>query len=338
MPSLETTFCGVAPRPRRSSTGRARSTRSSRARSDSRRSSPRRSRSTRARETRRRGSPRRRPGWSTRSASRTPASTGSWSTTCPGSPSSASRSSRAWADGRPASTRRRWPGSARTRRCVAIELNVSCPNVESGCISIGTDAGETRALVERCRDETDVPVLAKLSPSVTEIEAIATAAAEGGAHGLVLINTVRGIAIDRDDVAAAPGRRRGRAVRPGDQAGRRSMRSTTRALRPAFRSSGWGASPGPQDVSEFLAAGATLVGIGTALFRDPGVVGRASAELLADLERRGASGPGEPGGRRPSTHLNLKSSLSVVGRNSAYSGRSFPVAHRRGHGYNRPLR
>ena len=80
---------------------------------------------------------------------------------------------------------------------VAIELNVSCPNVESGCISIGTDPGETRALVERCRDETDVPVLAKLSPSVTEIEAIATAAAEGGAHGLVLINTVRGIAIDR---------------------------------------------------------------------------------------------------------------------------------------------
>jgi len=58
---------------------------------------------------------------------------------------------------------------------VAIELNVSCPNVESGCISIGTDPGETRALVERCRDETDVPVIAKLSPSVTEIEAIATA-------------------------------------------------------------------------------------------------------------------------------------------------------------------
>ena len=47
---------------------------------------------------------------------------------------------------------------------VAIELNVSCPNVESGCISIGTDAGETRSLVERCRGETDVPILAKLSP------------------------------------------------------------------------------------------------------------------------------------------------------------------------------
>ena len=56
---------------------------------------------------------------------------------------------------------------------------------------------------------------------------------------------------------------------------------------------GMGGVAGAQDVSEFLAAGATLVGIGTALFRDPGVVGRASAELLVDLERRGVSGPGD---------------------------------------------
>ena len=48
----------------------------------------------------------------------------------------------------------------------ALELNVSCPNVESGCISIGSDAAETRALLERCRAETDRPLLAKLSPSV----------------------------------------------------------------------------------------------------------------------------------------------------------------------------
>ena len=46
----------------------------------------------------------------------------------------------------------------------AIELNVSCPNVESGCISIGSDATETRSLVERCRPETDLPLLVKLSP------------------------------------------------------------------------------------------------------------------------------------------------------------------------------
>src|SRR3954469_16584138 len=77
----------------------------------------------------------------------------------------------------------------------AIELNVSCPNVESGCISIGTDAGETRALLERCRAETGRALLAKLSPSVADVSEIATAAAEGGAHGLVLINTVRGMVL-----------------------------------------------------------------------------------------------------------------------------------------------
>ena len=95
----------------------------------------------------------------------------------------------------------------------AIELNVSCPNVESGCISIGTDPLETRALVERCRAETDVPVLVKLSPERRRHRGDRTAAAEGGAHGLVLINTVRGIAIDRDDPAAAARRGRRRPVR-----------------------------------------------------------------------------------------------------------------------------
>ncbi|MDT4892340.1 MAG: dihydroorotate dehydrogenase catalytic subunit, partial [Pseudonocardiales bacterium] len=53
----------------------------------------------------------------------------------------------------------------------AIELNVSCPNVDTGCISIGTDPEETRALLQRCRAETDRPLLAKLSPSVADVAA-----------------------------------------------------------------------------------------------------------------------------------------------------------------------
>ena len=67
---------------------------------------------------------------------------------------------------------------------VALELNVSCPNVDTGCISIGTDPSETRALLERCRSETDVPLLAKLTPSVADLPAVGLAAAEGGADGL----------------------------------------------------------------------------------------------------------------------------------------------------------
>jgi dihydroorotate dehydrogenase (NAD+) catalytic subunit len=170
----------------------------------------------------------------------------------------------------------------------AVELNVSCPNVESGCISIGTDAAETRSLVERCRAETDVPVLAKLSPTVADIAAIATAAAEGGAHGLVLINTLRGIAIDRDRLrpllGGGGGGLSGPAVKPV-------------ALHAIYHASaatglpivGMGGVAGAQDCVEFLAAGATLVGIGTSLFADPHLPGRILDELPALLDRHGAA-------------------------------------------------
>jgi dihydroorotate dehydrogenase (NAD+) catalytic subunit len=178
------------------------------------------------------------------------------------------------------------------RAVVAIELNVSCPNVESGCISIGTDRHETRELVERCRAETDLPVLVKLSPSVTEIEPIATAAAEGGAAGLVLINTVRGIAIDRATLrpllGGGGGGLSGPAVKP----------VALHAVFHAFAATGlpivgMGGVAGGADASEFLAAGATLVGIGTALFREPGIAARAARELLDELAQRGAAGPGD---------------------------------------------
>jgi len=175
---------------------------------------------------------------------------------------------------------------------VAVELNVSCPNVESGCISIGTDPGETRALVERCRDETGVPVLAKLSPTVTDIDAIATAAAEGGAHGLVLINTLRGIAIDRATLkpllGGGGGGLSGPAVKPVALHAVYHAHAAT-----GLPIVGMGGVAGAVDAIEFLAAGATLVGIGTALFRDPGVVARAAGDLLGELECRGASSPGE---------------------------------------------
>jgi dihydroorotate dehydrogenase (NAD+) catalytic subunit len=174
----------------------------------------------------------------------------------------------------------------------AIELNVSCPNVESGCISIGTDPLETRALVERCRAETDVPVLAKLSPSVADVAAIATAAAEGGAHGLVLINTVRGIAIDRERLRPLLGGRggglSGPAVKP----------VALHAVYHAWAATGlpiigMGGVASAQDCIEFLAAGAALVGIGTSLFTDPHLPERMLPELGDLLRRHGARGIGE---------------------------------------------
>jgi dihydroorotate dehydrogenase (NAD+) catalytic subunit len=174
----------------------------------------------------------------------------------------------------------------------AIELNVSCPNVESGCISIGTDPLETRALVERCRAETDVPLLVKLSPSVADVAAIATAAAEGGAHGLVLINTVRGIAIDRTSLrpllGGGGGGLSGPAVKP----------VALHAVYHAWEATGlpivgMGGVASAQDCVEFLAAGATLVGIGTSLFADPHLPERVLPELGDLVLRHGARGIGE---------------------------------------------
>jgi dihydroorotate dehydrogenase (NAD+) catalytic subunit len=175
---------------------------------------------------------------------------------------------------------------------VAIELNVSCPNVETGCISIGTDPLETRSLVERCRGETDLPVLAKLSPSVSDIAAIATAAAEGGAHGLVLINTLRGIAIDRDRLrpllGGGGGGLSGPAIKPVALHAVFHARAAT-----GLPIIGMGGVSSAQDCIEFVAAGATMVGIGTSLFADPDLPQRVLHDLPLVLHRHGAAGIGE---------------------------------------------
>jgi dihydroorotate dehydrogenase (NAD+) catalytic subunit len=168
----------------------------------------------------------------------------------------------------------------------AIELNVSCPNVDTGCISIGTDAAETRALLERCTAETDRPLIAKLSPSVADVPAIALAAAEGGASGLALINTVRGMAIDRDTLrpllGGGGGGLSGPAIKPV-------------ALHAVYHCRaacdlpivGMGGVASAADCVQFLAAGATAVAVGSALFRDPGLPAAIVAELDNELVQRG---------------------------------------------------
>jgi len=170
----------------------------------------------------------------------------------------------------------------------AVELNVSCPNVDTGCISIGTDPSETRALLERCRAETDRPLLAKLSPSVADVSAVALAAAEGGAAGLVLINTVRGMAIDRDTLqpllGGGGGGLSGPAVKPVALHAIFHCRAAT-----GLPIAGVGGVACAQDCLEFASAGANVVALGTALFRNPGLVDEVVAELPGLLERHGVS-------------------------------------------------
>jgi dihydroorotate dehydrogenase (NAD+) catalytic subunit len=170
----------------------------------------------------------------------------------------------------------------------AIELNVSCPNVDTGCISIGTDRAETRALLERCRAETSVPLLAKLTPSVADLPAIGLAAAEGGADGLVLINTVRGMAIDRTTLrpllGGGGGGLSGPAVKPVALHAIYHAHAVT-----GLPIIGLGGIESAQDCIEFAAAGASVVALGTALFRDPGLLGRVVEELPRLLGERGVS-------------------------------------------------
>ena len=127
------------------------------------------------------------------------------------------------------------PLKAVAHRLVAVEVNLSCPNVEArgNVFAHSEDATRAamRAVVESIGDT--VPTFAKLSPNVTDIVAIARAALDAGATGLTLVNSVMGLLIDARRARAAPGRGRRRAHRHADQADRAARGVGRRARVPA---------------------------------------------------------------------------------------------------------
>jgi dihydroorotate dehydrogenase (NAD+) catalytic subunit len=155
----------------------------------------------------------------------------------------------------------------------ALELNLSCPNVESGCISIGADVVETERVTRRVRASTRLPFLVKLSPSVSDIGALARAAAAGGADGLTLTNTARGMAMNRWT---------GRPLLGGPGGGLSGPPLRPLALAAVFAARaavsidivGLGGVGSADDAADLLAAGATAIAVGTATFRDPGTAAR----------------------------------------------------------------
>ncbi|MDX6572725.1 MAG: dihydroorotate dehydrogenase catalytic subunit [Gaiellales bacterium] len=167
----------------------------------------------------------------------------------------------------------------------ALELNVSCPNVESGCISIGSDAAETEAVVRACRAETGLPLWVKLSPNVADIAAIARAAERGGADALVLTNTLRGLAIDHWTRApllgGVTGGLSGPALKPVALAAVHTCRSAC-----ALPLIGVGGIASGWDALEFLLAGATAIQVGSAAFREPLLARRVRGELATLLAER----------------------------------------------------
>jgi dihydroorotate dehydrogenase (NAD+) catalytic subunit len=162
----------------------------------------------------------------------------------------------------------------------AIELNVSCPNVESGLI-VGEQPAETLSLLEALRPRTGKPLIVKLTPNVSDPAAVAIAAEEGGADAVSLINTLKASAIDpadgRPGIAAGHGGLSGPAVRPIAVA---QVRVVAAAV--GIPVVGMGGVCDGADALEMLSAGADIVAVGTESFRDP-LAGRRVAAELAEL-------------------------------------------------------
>jgi dihydroorotate dehydrogenase (NAD+) catalytic subunit len=167
-----------------------------------------------------------------------------------------------------------------------IELNVSCPNVETGTV-MGADPVETAAAVERLRPLTSKPLIVKLTPSAVDPAAVAWAAEQAGADAVSLINTLKGMAlhpVTREPwLGGGTGGLSGPAVRAVAIAQVAAV-----AERVSIPVVGMGGIASGRDAADFLAAGAVAVAVGTESFRDPAAGRRIGAEL--DAIRR-AAGP-----------------------------------------------
>ena len=163
----------------------------------------------------------------------------------------------------------------------AIEVNISCPNVEDRGQVFACDAGSSAAVIEavRSRVRYDIPVFAKLSPDVTDIVAIARACRQAGADGLSMINTLLGMAIDtktmRPVLAGLTGGLSGPAIRP---VAVRCIWQVQEAM-PDVPIIGMGGVRTGRDALELILAGASMVSVGTAIFHDPGACLRILREL-----------------------------------------------------------
>jgi dihydroorotate dehydrogenase (NAD+) catalytic subunit len=159
----------------------------------------------------------------------------------------------------------------------ALELNVSCPNVETGLV-MGADPRETEALLARVRPLTGRPLVVKLTPNATDVAAVARAAEGAGASAVSLINTLRGMALDPGSglpwLGGTAGGVSGPAVRAVALA---QVYSVARAVNiPVI---GMGGVQRGRDALDLIRAGADLVAVGTESFRDPAAGLRIAAEL-----------------------------------------------------------
>jgi len=174
-------------------------------------------------------------------------------------------------------------GVAARREVAALELNVSCPNVESGLV-VGESPDETRSLLERLRPLTAKPLIVKLTPNADPAP-VALAAERGGADAVSLINTLRAAAIDPVTNAPWLGGERGGLSGPAIRAvAVNQVREVASVV--SIPVIGMGGVASGRDAADLLSAGARVVAVGTESFRDPAAGSRIAAELAAELAGR----------------------------------------------------
>lgn len=171
----------------------------------------------------------------------------------------------------------------------ALEINISCPNVREGGVQFGNDPDMSARVVAACRRATRKPLITKLSPNQADIAENARRCIEAGTDGLAAINTLSGMAIDverrRPVLGSNQGGLSGPAIKPLALLKVHQVYQVAAPL--GVPIIGQGGIACAEDALEFLMAGASALGIGTALFYDPLICPRINAGIVEYLDRHG---------------------------------------------------
>jgi len=171
----------------------------------------------------------------------------------------------------------------------AIEINISCPNVKEGGVQFGNSPEMSARVVAACRKVTKKPLITKLSPNQTDIALNARLCIEAGTDGFAVINTLTGMAIDTRTGKPVIGNRQGGLSGPAIKPiALLKVAQVSEVARPhRIPIIGQGGIVNSGDALEFLLAGATAIGVGTALFYDPLVCPKINRGIAEYLQARG---------------------------------------------------
>ena len=174
-------------------------------------------------------------------------------------------------------------------KVAGIELNISCPNVKKGGMEFGNDPIMTAGVVSACRKATSKPIITKLSPNQSDIKKSAQACIESGTDALSVINTISGMAIDAEKKEPILGNRVGGLSGPAIKpiALLKVFDVFTVAKKHNIPILGQGGISNANDALEFILAGATTVGVGTALFFDPLICSKINSGISKYLDNQG---------------------------------------------------